>query len=330
MNIPTTAIGINRLYDLVRRDLEKVEKIIRKELKNEYAYLEGISRHLLKFAGKRLRPSLLLYFANMTGGVKRSHLILAATIEILHSATLVHDDILDEAEIRRNVTTINNEYGNEEGVIYGDLLFSKVFVLCARLQNQEVIDVLSETTKQICTGELLQLSQRSNLKITERDYLDIIKLKTATLFETACKLGCIENTDDPRIIEAARTYGMNVGIAFQIIDDCLDITGEENEIGKSLGTDVNKGKMTLPCLELFKTLDRKKAKELENIFLKPNGLNKRAIVRELISQNGVMNTCISKAKWHINKAIDSIAPCKESEYKTALTTIADYVVNRIS
>lgn len=326
--ITSKSKGITVLYQLLKRDLAKVENLIRKELRHEYQYLEGISKHMMKFAGKRLRPGLLLYFANLTGNVKHSHIILAATIELLHSATLVHDDILDESTIRRNVSTLNEKYGNEEGVIYGDLIFSKVFTLCASLKNQECIDVLSETTGRICTGELLQLSQRSNLKITEQEYMKIIEFKTAALFETACRLGCIENVTDPKLIQGAKDFGKNLGIAFQIVDDCLDITGNENEIGKSLGTDVDRGKITLPCLELFKRSDRKQIKYLEELFTTQNGVDKRSKIRELVSQNGIMAACFDKAKEYVSKAIDALGSYPDSSHKSALIAIAEFVVER--
>jgi octaprenyl-diphosphate synthase len=316
---------LKSLYAAIREDLGRVEEIIRRELSSRYDYLEQMTSHVMKFAGKRIRPALLLYSARLCGNVKPVHLQLAAIVEILHNATLVHDDVLDESMMRRNLSTMNQRYGNEEAIIYGDYLFSRAFSMSVGLKDPLAQQIIAETTQKMCLGEMLQLSRRHCVSMSEEEYKEIIHLKTASLFETAMRLGAIQNNCEPALIEALSRYGLNLGMAFQMIDDCLDVAGEENEVGKSLGTDVNRGKMTLPCLELLKRLPSSEQAELKRLLAFENGIsNKKARLKAMMEDHNVMPEAIRAASSYAVEARE-IARTLAVE---PLARIADFVIDR--
>jgi octaprenyl-diphosphate synthase len=323
--------SILKIYEEIRPDLLRVEEHLNGHLRSDHSYLDGMQKHLIRFAGKRIRPALLLFAARATGGVREEHIVMGSVVEMLHNATLVHDDVLDEALVRRNYPTINRVWDNEQAIIFGDYIFAKTFRLAAELKNVEVFRILTETAYRICTGELLQLSRKYDAGMDEKDYYELIDLKTASLFEASCRLGCQGNDVVPEVQEALASYGRNLGIAFQVVDDWLDITGEENVMGKSLGTDITKGKITLPVIRLVKTLPPGQVEELRRLIGSPDRADEiRRRVGELVRQDGVLAYCSGRAREYVSRAKSALEPVGAGAYRDALEQIADFVLDRQS
>ncbi len=325
MGQATTLRGI---YDPILEDLERVEKLMKDELSSDNLFVASLTEHSGRFAGKRIRPAMLLYSARICGGVTDTHRALAVVVELLHSATLVHDDVLDEADIRRQVKTLNSVWGNEASILFGDYLFAKAFLLCARLNSHEANVILAQTTQDMCLGELSQIKTKFDFTMDEARYEQIIRQKTAELFGTACRLGSVGWEADRETVAALGSYGDHFGMAFQIVDDCLDVTGDEREVGKSLGTDLAKGKLTLPVIRLLGILQMKERRELQDLIRAPEGLaEKRNTLVRLLREHDVMPYCLERAEHHLECAKRSARDLKEPLAEN-LTALADFALKR--
>jgi octaprenyl-diphosphate synthase len=231
--------------------LPEVERCFELELASENPYLRDILEHTRRFLGKRLRPILCLLTAKACGQVNRDHVVLAAVIEMIHTATLIHDDVLDEADLRRHVATVNVRWNNQTSVLYGDYLFTHAFHLAASTGSALACRLIGRATNRVCEGELMQTRNRGNLLLTEEDYFSIIDAKTAELCAVSCEIGAHYAGADPEITLALERYGRKLGLAFQIADDVLDLIGIESSVGKTLGTDLAQQKLTLPVIRLI-------------------------------------------------------------------------------
>ncbi len=318
---------ILQIYNEIKPDLDRVESHLQAHMRSEYPYLDGMQQHLTKFAGKRIRPALLLFAARVAGKIRDDHIVMGSVVEMLHNATLVHDDVLDEALLRRNFSTINRVWDNEQAIIFGDFIFGKTFMVLASLGNVDVFKILTDTAYRICTGELLQLSKKFDLHMDEPEYYHLIDLKTASLFEASCRLGCQGNNVTREVQDALAAYGRNIGIAFQVADDWLDITGEENVMGKSLGTDITKGKITLPLIRLMKVAAPAEAREVEQI-LQGSPHEMRSRIAALLEKHGVLDYCFGKAREFVQDAKNALKPLRSSPYREALDAIAEFVLDR--
>ncbi|MDQ2868893.1 MAG: polyprenyl synthetase family protein, partial [Verrucomicrobiota bacterium] len=245
---PTTfATLINPLAQvstLVQAELDEVSARIGRQAAEFDPAIEGYVSYALQSSGKRLRPLIALLSAAATGPVTSAHVDLAVIVELIHLATLVHDDIMDEAERRRGQPTVNARWGNALSVLLGDSLFAHALDLSTRFDDPEVSRMIARATRDVCTGEIVQTQRRFDLHLAVEDYLQIIALKTATLFAVAAELGAKLNGAPAAKVAALKTFGLQLGTAYQIYDDCLDVIGQEETIGKTLGTDLRKGKMT--------------------------------------------------------------------------------------
>src|SRR5207249_5100454 len=236
------------LIDCITPQLAAVEKRFLAELKSEINCVNTLVKHVSRFRGKMLRPTLVLLCGKACGLLTDAHITIATVVEMVHMATLVHDDVLDEAELRRKGATINHLRGNEAAVLLGDYLISHSYHLCSSLDSQLASRVIARTTNQVCEGELLQIDNRNNFDLSEEIYLKIITRKTAVLCATCCLLGAKFSGAGDEIASRLETFGLSVGIAFQIQDDILDIVGDVRTVGKTLGIDAEKGKLTLPMI----------------------------------------------------------------------------------
>ena len=256
------------LYSPIAAELAEVERRLKGELRSEYPFVDELVRYGCLLGGKRLRPALLLLTAKAVGGrVTHEHLTLATVVEMIHTATLVHDDVLDEAQIRRHLATVNARWDNEASVLLGDFLFTHAFYLASTLDNVVGCRLIGRATNIVCEGELRQKGSRGNFALTETEYLEIIEAKTAELTAVSCRLGAVFAGASDELVEQLDGFGRDLGIAFQIADDLLDVQGEEQSTGKSLGTDLEKQKPTLPiirALELATLADRAAMLELLN------------------------------------------------------------------
>jgi len=254
--MPTTitppAALLETLYAPIAGELAEVERRLKAELRSDHTFVDELVRYGCLLGGKRLRPALLLLTAKSVGGrVTHEHLTLATVVEMIHTATLVHDDVLDEAQVRRHLATVNARWDNEASVLLGDFLFTHAFYLASTLDSVQGCRLIGRATNIVCEGELRQKGSRGNFELTETEYLEIIEAKTAELTAVSCRLGALFAGASDEVAEQMDGFGRDLGIAFQIADDLLDVQGHEHVTGKSLGTDLAKQKPTLPVIRAF-------------------------------------------------------------------------------
>jgi len=324
------AIALKGIYEPIQHEIQRVEEVLKTELANENPFVNQLVKHSTKFQGKRVRPALLLHCAHILGEVTDVHIRLGAVVELLHSATLVHDDVLDEALLRRQVKTLNNIWGNEASILFGDYLFAKAYTLCAKLHHREANLILSQTVEEMCVGELSQIATKFNFDLNEDQYTKVIQYKTGSLFSTSCRLGSVGNGADPRVVDGLATYGTCLGIAFQIVDDCLDITGDETEMGKSLGSDLEKGKLTLPVLKLLRELPARERKDLQDLLSAKDGSDKKSAVMRLIQERDILNWSMRRAAEFVEEAKSGLRGLRDSVHTEALHQLADFILDRRS
>ncbi len=272
------------LNEMLAAELAEVETRFAAELHSDLRCVNDLVRHIERYRGKMLRPLLLLLAGRAAAGggeLNDHHRTLACVIEMVHMATLVHDDILDEAEVRRSGQTVNALRGNEAAVMLGDYLISHSYHLCSSIDSQAAARLIAQTTNTVCEGELLQLNNRYNWSIDEQTYFDIIRRKTGALCGVACRLGALASGADKRVCEELDQFGIELGAAFQIIDDVLDLVGNETVVGKSLGKDLEKGKLTLPLIHQLETAAPAQRQKLLDVLRTDDEHRVRDVARAL-------------------------------------------------
>ncbi len=311
--------------------LAAVEDLFNMELRSEPAHVQQLVNRVARFRGKMLRPSLVLLAGlacqESPQPLGRAHVVLATVVEMSHVATLVHDDVLDNAQIRRRGATINHLHGNETAVLLGDLLISHAFYLCSSLESQAASRLIGRTTNIVCEGELMQNFRRCDWNLDESDYFDIIYRKTASLIETACRLGAQESTRDATMIDALARYGRHIGTAFQIIDDVLDITGQPATVGKSLGTDIDKGKLTLPMIHFLATAAQTHRELLIGLLESPEE-NRVEKVRQLLIPSASIAYARRRAREMVDEAMETIRILPDSPARATLLDMARFITAR--
>lgn len=315
-------------FGTIKDLLDKVETQFHKELKPESNSLADLIAHISKYKGKRLRPALVLLSGKCIGELVPQHIDIAVVVEMVHTATLVHDDIIDEASVRRHVETVNSKWGREISILFGDYLFSRGFTILSALDSQVATLLLSQTVNIMSEGELIQLQRRYDMELSENDYFDIIERKTASLCAASCRLGATFAGANRKISDMLYNYGLKIGIAFQIVDDCLDIMGAEDEIGKSLNTDIQKGKLTLPLIRLVNQLPRNKLETTKALIFQHSEKENKNSILELLTEHDAVEYAFNTAKNIVKQAQEEIAPLPDSKYKTALLELADFIVTR--
>jgi len=322
-----TTAALELIYAPVREELSEVEQILRRELQNEHPYVDELVRYGCMLGGKRLRPVLLLLAAKASGRLSHDHLVLAAVVEMIHTATLIHDDVLDEADQRRHLATVNARWNNESSVLLGDYLFTHSFYLASTLGSTQACQIIGRATNIVCEGELRQIGSRGNFELDEDEYLEIIDAKTAALCACCCKLGAVYAAADDEKIEQLTSFGRNLGIAFQIADDLLDIQGDESSTGKSLGTDLEKQKPTLPLIRVLQLVEGGQRSELLNLLNSPEGFDRESIAPWL-EQFGALAYAKERAASFADRARREIADLPQSSAKSVLAMLPDFVVMR--
>jgi octaprenyl-diphosphate synthase len=315
------------VYATIARDLEEVERILERTLANSRPCVTELVGHLCHYRGKRLRPALLLLTARACGRVTPAHHTLAAVVEMIHTATLVHDDVLDGAQVRRHVSTVNAGWGNQTSILLGDYLFTHAFHLSSTLGDARACRIIGEATNRVCVGELQQCAARGNWEMTEEDYLDIVEGKTAELTACCCRLGAIYSGMGPDVVEHLTQYGRWLGIAFQIVDDLLDLVGEERTMGKSLGTDLEQEKPTLPLIYLLQESAGETALQVRQL-LERRGNHKREALRPFLVESGALARAQARAAEFGARARAELAYLPESPSRTILETLTSQVVER--
>lgn len=318
---------LNNIQTFIATDMQAVDTVIRRSLHSEVALINTIGEHIIGGGGKRLRPALVLLSSGLFEPVKTQHHELAAIIEFIHTATLLHDDVVDESSMRRGKSTANHLFGNAASVLVGDFLYSRAFQMMVKLQNMRVMDVLSEATNIISEGEVLQLMNIHNADVTEQGYLKVIHFKTAKLFEAATRLGAVISGANSTNETALAQYGMRLGTAFQLIDDVLDLSGDVNQIGKNLGDDLSEGKLTLPLLI---AMQRGNAAEASTIrkTIQQGGLDELPAVLAAVSATDALNYVRELAAKEARKGCEAITHFPDSANKQALIDLAEFAVKR--
>lgn len=321
------APNLDRLYGPIAADIEKAASIFDAELKSDQPVVNDLCRHIGQYHGKMLRPAMVLLAGRACGEIRQSHHVVAAVVEMVHVATLVHDDILDDADTRRRVSTVNRLHGNERAVLLGDYLISHAFHLCSSLASQHASRRIGATTNEVCEGELMQVANRGNFELDEPAYLEIIRRKTAALISVSCELGAWCGEAPPAVLRGLAGYGMSLGVAFQIIDDLLDLTGDEKTVGKSLGRDVEKSKLTLPLIHYLANCRPAERREMLDLLQSASAARDRKIAATLRNSASlayareVAERYVAEAR----SAVESLAP---SAARDTLVRLAEFVIAR--
>ena len=315
------------LFAPIAGDLEQTERILRQTVQQPQPGVNRLIAHLSHYRGKRLRPALLLLTAQACGQVRPAHHLLGAVVEMIHTATLVHDDVLDGASTRRHVQTINAGWGNQASILLGDYLFTHAFHLSATLDDVRACRLIGEATNRLCAGELHQVCERGNLDLTEDAYFAIIDGKTAELTACSCRLGALYADSSDDVVEAMTRYGRYLGLAFQIADDLLDLVGEEKSAGKSLGTDLEQRKLTLPLIHYLASATPEERRHFEQI-LTAAGNHKRESLRPELEAKGSIDYARRRAEQYASLAATELETLPMSEARGILEHMADRVVHR--
>lgn len=318
------------IQSCIHEDMAAVDTVIRQSLHSEVSLVNNIADYIVNSGGKRLRPALVLLSAGLFGKIAPHHHQLAAVVEFIHTATLLHDDVVDKSAKRRGQHTANAMFGNAASVLVGDFVYSRAFQMMVAIQNMRVMEVLAETTNVIAEGEVLQLLNIHNADITDSDYLQVIHYKTAKLFEAATRLGAIINRASDANEAALAEYGMRLGTAFQLIDDVLDLTGDAEIIGKNLGDDLAEGKPTLPLLYAMRHGNAQQTQIIREVIEQKSGKVTSALpdILKAVIQTGALNHVKNLAKNEAGLAVKSIAHFTDSPCKLALLSLAEFAVTR--
>jgi octaprenyl-diphosphate synthase len=318
---------LDHLYDPVVDELRQVEEVLRRELRSQFPFVDELARHSFHLGGKRLRPALVLLSAKACGAVTADHLVLAAVMEMIHTATLVHDDVLDQASLRRHLATVNARWGNETSVLLGDYLFTHSFYLASTLETTFACQTIGRATNTVCEGELRQIESCGDYAISEQDYLSIIEAKTAELCACCCRLGAHYASATPEVEESLAEFGRCLGIAFQIVDDLLDVQGDEVTTGKSLGSDLEQRKPTLPLIRLLAQADEKRRATIIAALDSPAPLASGAI-EEWFAGCDCLEYSREQARGYIERAKNQLARLPASPARSVLERVADFSIER--
>jgi len=320
-------LDFDAIKNLTSAEAAAVDQLILNELSSDVVLINQIGHYIISNGGKRLRPLLLLLTAKALGETKDAHLILAAVIEFIHTATLLHDDVVDESDLRRGQESANAVWGNAASVLVGDYLYSSAFEMMVRTHNMRVMEVLSKTTTAIAEGEVLQLLNCNNPETTEEKYLEVIARKTAILFSAATRLAAIISETNQATEQALAAYGQHLGIAFQLIDDALDYKSSSEALGKNLGDDLAEGKPTLPLIYAISKGSPEQAQVVIDA-IRHGSRDSFAQVYEVIKTTQAIEYTEQQAQQQAQLAIDALACLDDSIYKQALTLLATFSVQR--
>ena len=323
----SVTIDFDSIKNLTAAETRAVDQLILNELSSDVVLINQIGHYIIGNGGKRLRPMLLLLAAKALGNFNDHHLTLAAVIEFIHTATLLHDDVVDESELRRGKESANAVWGNAASVLVGDYLYSSAFEMMVRTNNMRVMDIMSKTTTAIAEGEVLQLLNCNNPDTTEAKYLEVIARKTAILFSTATRLAAVISGSNAAIEDALAIYGQQLGVAFQLIDDALDYKASTEELGKNLGDDLAEGKPTLPLIYAIEHGTPDQARIVIDAIRHGSRDAFNEVYAVVKATNAIEYTeqCAERAA---EQAIAALASLPDSEYKTALEQLARFSVQR--
>lgn len=322
-----------QIAKVLHSELEKVEVIFSRQLESELPFVNELTAHVERYRGKMLRPTLLLLTAMAVEGdpcdgssISARHRTIATVLEMIHMATLVHDDVLDEADFRRRGATVSSLRGNEMAVMLGDYLISNAFHLCSTEGESSLNELIGSVTNMVCEGELLQLSNRDNFDLDTRTYYEILERKTAVLVGACCRLGAVISNAPDAVVDAADRFGCGLGVAFQIQDDLLDLMEDRDTVGKSTGRDLDTGKLTLPVLLYLKKASLEERAEMLRILES----RENAAMRRVLVDSGAVAAAYTRAEDLVSQAKEELAAFPDSSARHLLQALADAVVTRRS
>ncbi len=318
---------LDSIKALISDDMRAVDRLIQMRLRSDVVLINQLGQYIINSGGKRLRPALALLAAGACGYQGQNHHLLAVIVEFIHTATLLHDDVVDSSELRRGRETANAIWGNEASVLVGDFLYSRAFQMMVEVNDMRIMAVLADATNTIAEGEVLQLLNCNNADTTQEQYLHVIRSKTAKLFEAASRSGGIIAGRPDAEAEALAAYGMHLGTAFQLIDDVLDYTGASEQTGKNIGDDLAEGKPTLPLIYAMATGSTGQAQTIRSA-IENGGRDNIAAVVEAIQSTGALDYTKNAAKKESDAAIAALRAFPSNPYKDAMIALADFAVTR--
>ncbi len=324
---PVHTFSLEDLNTLTESDMQRVNQVITENLASDVVLINQLSQHIIYSGGKRLRPVLVLLSAKACGYSGDDDALLAAVVEFIHTATLLHDDVVDGSEMRRGQKTANNIWGNEAAVLVGDYLYSRAFQMMVRAESMRIMDLLADATNTIAQGEVLQLLNIHDADTTEEKYHEVIYGKTACLFEAATRIGAILGDSDTGLEQAMADFGRHLGTAFQLVDDALDYTATSDELGKNVGDDLAEGKPTLPLIYAMQH-GNDEQKALIRKAIKDGGLEHIGAIKNILDETGALAYTLGQARSESTLAKAAIKSLPQNEFKQALLFLADYAVER--
>ena len=323
--------SVKPLVDLTKSSMQRVNQLILSKAGSDVEMIPEVANHLISSGGKRLRPMLTLAAAELCGYVGENHIRLAASVEFMHTATLLHDDVVDESAMRRGKSTARMIWGNQASVLVGDFLLGQAFKMMVDAGSMDALDVLATAATVIAEGEVMQLSAAKNMETTEDDYLAVIRAKTAALFAAAAEVGPIVAGESKAVRNALKSYGMNLGLAFQLVDDVLDYGGTTADLGKNTGDDFREGKITLPVILAYRRgSDEERAFWKRAIEQGQSSDDNLAIAMGLIKKYGSLADTITRARHYGTIARDALAPLPDTPLKDALLEVIDFCIERVN
>ena len=325
----TTATDIAQIHSLISGDMMSVNKLIEVSLSSDVPLINQLGQYIINTGGKRLRPALVILSSKVFSYQGDKHINLAAIIELIHTATLLHDDVVDASILRRGQKTANQRWGNEASVLVGDFVYSRAFQMMVNVDSLRIMQILSEATNTIAEGEVQQLVNRNKSETSENNYLNVIRDKTAKLFEAAAQLGAVISNKTVKEEKAMSSYGRHLGTAFQLIDDVLDYSSCENELGKNIGNDLSQGNPTLPLLYAMWNGDKEQTKIIRD-SISNGGLKNIELIKDAINSTGAISYTAEIAKQESELAINALNQLPSSKYLDALHSLARFSVERQS
>jgi octaprenyl-diphosphate synthase len=325
----SSKLDLRRQLSGIRPDLEKIEERIRFQVQEFDPGLAGYVGYALDSSGKRIRPALVLLAAGAGGGIKPTHLDLAVVVELIHLATLVHDDILDGATKRRGKPTAFAKWGAEISVLLGDCLFCHALKLSSLFEDRAISRQIADASHEVCSGEILQTQRRFDLALTIPDYLKIIGMKTGALFRVSTELAAVLHGAPPAEVLALRNYGEYLGIAYQIYDDCLDLVGTEGATGKTVGTDLARGKLTLPLLHVLAQAGDAEREKLHAIILHGSEESRTELLAQVVARGGLKNA-VRRVQSYLDQAVASLQVLPKTKYRETLESLPRAVAEHVA
>ncbi|TMO45666.1 octaprenyl diphosphate synthase [Pseudoalteromonas ruthenica] len=321
-------MDIKAIQTLIADDMNSVNQLIHAQMQSDVALVNQLGLYIVNSGGKRVRPMLALLAARALGYQGDKHVTLATIVEFIHTATLLHDDVVDESDLRRGEPTANAEFGNAASVLVGDFIYTRSFQLMVGLGQMRIMDILADATNVIAEGEVLQLMNCNDPDTTEQSYMQVIYSKTAKLFEAATQLAAVITEQDASVEEAMRLYGMHLGTAFQLVDDVLDYSADAHTLGKNIGDDLAEGKPTLPLIYAMQHGEAAQKQQIREAIEQGNGLDYLGDILATLTQTKALDFTMQRAQQEADKAISALDFLPESAEKEALVALANIAVKR--